>query len=86
MYYLPIVCKWGYFENLMLLENCFLFLACKGGYFGKNCSRVCSPNCKPDTCQHKDGKCTSCAAGWTGYNCSSGNAIIDNIRVESITN
>lgn len=48
--------------------------ACAGGYFGANCSRKCSPHCKPDTCRHADGLCT-CTAGWTGNNCSTGNVI-----------
>lgn len=46
-------------------------LACKTGYFGRNCSRVCSPNCKADTCRHTDGSCT-CAAGYTDFNCTTG--------------
>lgn len=53
----------------------FLLLACMKGYFGANCSRECSPNCKSDTCRHTDGWCTSCTAGWTGYYCTTGNAI-----------
>lgn len=48
--------------------------ACAEGYFGANCSRKCSPHCKPDTCQHADGSCT-CSAGWMGKNCTTGNAI-----------
>ncbi|XP_065938529.1 multiple epidermal growth factor-like domains protein 10 [Magallana gigas] len=44
--------------------------ACEEGYFGTNCSRMCSPNCKPDTCRRTDGSCSSCTAGWTGYNCT----------------
>lgn len=43
------------------------------GYFGTNCSRECSPYCKHDTCQHTDGSCSSCAAGWMGNNCTTGN-------------
>ncbi|XP_052695522.1 multiple epidermal growth factor-like domains protein 10 [Crassostrea angulata] len=42
---------------------------CTHGYYGTNCSRVCSPNCKPDTCRHTDGGCY-CSAGWMGYNCT----------------
>lgn len=45
-------------------------LVCKKGYYGKNCSLVCSPNCK--TCRHTDGLC-SCKAGWMGPNCTTGN-------------
>lgn len=52
----------------------FLFPACAEGYFGANCSRKCSPHCKPDTCRHADGSCT-CTAGWMGNNCTTGNAI-----------
>ena len=43
--------------------------ACANGYYGKNCSSVCSPNCK--TCRHTDGQC-SCFAGWNGFYCSTG--------------
>lgn len=42
---------------------------CKKGYYGTNCSLVCSPNCK--TCRHMDGLCT-CKAGWMGLNCTTG--------------
>lgn len=45
---------------------------CSRGYFGPDCLRECSPNCKPDTCRHTDGSCSSCDAGWTGYNCTTG--------------
>lgn len=68
--------------NLILYDIYDLFLyihlplACTEGYFGTNCSRVCSPNCNPHTCRHTDGMCESCTAGWTGYNCTTGNAII----------
>lgn len=43
--------------------------ACKGGFYGTNCSYVCSPNCK--TCRQTDGLCT-CKAGWMGHNCTTG--------------
>lgn len=56
----------------------FLPLACKEGYFGRNCSQVCSPNCKPDTCRHTDGSCT-CAAGYMDYNCTTGKYITANL-------
>lgn len=52
-------------------------IACKEGYFGTHCSRVCSPHCKPGKCRHTDGSCTLCAEGWTGYNCTTGNFNID---------
>lgn len=45
-------------------------VACKELQYGKNCSLVCSPNCK--TCRHTDGFCT-CKAGWTGTDCTTGN-------------
>lgn len=44
---------------------------CSVGNFGTNCSRICSPNCKPETCRHTDGACT-CASGWTGIDCTTG--------------
>lgn len=43
--------------------------ACEEGYYGRNCSLDCSPNC--ETCRHTDGFCT-CKAGWLGYNCTTG--------------
>lgn len=46
-----------------------IFSACKKGYYGANCSYVCSKNCK--TCRPTDGKCT-CLAGWTGHSCDRG--------------
>ena len=47
----------------------FYSTACRNGYYGQNCSRLCSPNCK--TCKPTDGRC-SCYAGWMGPNCSIG--------------
>lgn len=47
----------------------FPLLACNKGFFGKNCSKVCSPNCK--TCKNTDGIC-SCKAGWMGLTCTKG--------------
>lgn len=45
------------------------YLACKKGFFGRNCSFVCSLHCK--TCRHTDGYC-GCFDGYTGYNCNTG--------------
>ena len=45
------------------------FTACRYGYYGKNCSSVCSPNCR--TCNHTDGICT-CYAGWSRPDCTNG--------------
>lgn len=50
-------------------------LACEKGHFGTNCSQVCSPNCIIDTCRPTDGLCT-CAEGWTGRNCTTGNSLV----------
>lgn len=58
----------------MICLYVYIFLACSKGYFGTGCSWECSPNCRPDTCLHTDGSCTVCAAGWTGYNCTTGNS------------
>lgn len=60
----------------MSLKSYFgILLACIKGYFGTDCSQMCSSNCKPDTCRHTDGWCT-CAAGWTCDNCTTGINII----------
>lgn len=53
-----------------LYSSCLNNLACKFGYYGQNCSRICSVNCK--TCQHTVGLC-SCTAGWHGFHCNKGN-------------
>lgn len=45
-------------------------LACRAGYYGKSCSKICSLNCK--TCRNTDGLC-SCFAGWSGFYCNAGN-------------
>lgn len=55
--------------RLLLIQ----FLACNEGYFGTNCSRVCSPNCQYGQCRHTNGSCTSCVEGWMGGNCTAGN-------------
>lgn len=52
------------------------------GYYGTNCSRVCSPNCKPDTFRHTDGEC-SCSAGWTDYNCTTGKSLTSSIVIKT---
>lgn len=52
-------------------------LACLKGYFGTNCSQVCSPNCQSDTCRPTDGWCI-CAAGLTANNCIIGNCFAHN--------
>lgn len=56
---------------LTLTSLCIFLLACKEGYFGTNCSRKCSPNCKSDKCRHTDGWCI-CDAGLNGGNCTPG--------------
>lgn len=53
----------------------FYSLACSKEYFGTNCSQVCSPNCKPETCRPTDGSCI-CAAGLTADDCTIGNFFI----------
>lgn len=58
--------------QLAWLSLCISYLylsACTEGHYGRNCSLVCSPNCKP--CRNTDGFCT-CIAGWMGSNCSEG--------------
>lgn len=56
----------------IILTGFFMCTACANGYYGKNCSSVCSPNCK--TCRHTDGQC-DCLAGWNGFYCNTGNTI-----------
>lgn len=51
--------------------------ACKGGFYGNNCSLPCSPNCK-ETCHHTDGLC-SCKAGWIGSLCNKGKIYDDSL-------
>ena len=63
-------------DYVSYMFNCWGFLyvaACKKGYYGQNCSRVCSSNCKK--CKPTDGTC-SCYAGWMGPNCRTGICII----------
>ena len=56
-------------DYLLNTYNFSKFTACTNGFYGQNCSRVCSSNCK--NCRHSDGTC-SCHAGWMGSNCSIG--------------
>lgn len=46
-------------------------LACNEEYFGTNCSRECSPNCKSGTCRQTDGW-SICTADLTNDNCTTG--------------
>lgn len=57
-------------DILIIMLSVFCPLACQEGYFGSNCSQVCSPSCKSDTCRHTDGWCNTCAAD---DNCYTGN-------------
>lgn len=68
-------------HGFLVMVYCVYFYppACAAGYFGANCSRECSPHCKPDTCRHADGSCT-CTAGWMGNNCTTGNDIKKDIQ------
>ena len=56
--------------TIMFNTSIFYSTVCKNGYYGQNCSSVCSPNCK--NCKPTDGTC-SCYAGWMEPNCSTGN-------------
>lgn len=57
---------------MMIFHLVLKHLACRMGYYGRNCSMVCSLNCM--TCRNTDGHCT-CIAGWSGFNCNAGNLI-----------
>lgn len=64
--------EFTFYKGLVILffyAVLLFFTACQPGYYGRNCSLLCLPNCK--TCRHTDGLC-SCRAGWTGHNCSIG--------------
>lgn len=56
-------------NNSSIHNFCYSFLACNEGFYGRNCSEVCSPNCM--ICRHTDGLC-ACKAGWSGPRCTEG--------------
>lgn len=62
---------WVLFLFVNTLISLFIISACKEGYFGINCSRKCSPDCKPDTCRHTDGWCLR-DEGLKDGNCTTG--------------
>lgn len=51
-----------------------IFLACKKGWYGVNCSQQCMGHCRDNTvCNHVTGHCDKgCDAGWTGIFCHTG--------------
>lgn len=54
------------------------FSGCPSGFFGRNCSEMCSGNClHKSTCNVTTGYCDDgCAPGWSGADCSEGMAIV----------
>ena len=38
--------------------------ACNIGFWGKNCTQICSEQCKKRECSHEDGKCLECVDGF----------------------
>ena len=42
---------------------------CKSGYFGFRCDGKCSLNCKTQTCDITDGRCSGCKSGFHGDRC-----------------
>ena len=38
--------------------------ACNIGFWGKNCTQICSEQCKKKECGHDDGKCLECVDGF----------------------
>lgn len=63
------------FAGYLEINYFILIVACEKGFFGRNCSFVCSPNC--ETCRNTDGFC-SCKAGWMQPYCSTGKCTIKN--------
>lgn len=49
-------------------ENCFLFTACDGFYYGENCANKCDCGVGATRCDAVSG--CLCMVGWTGVKCS----------------
>lgn len=51
-----------------------MYVECRDGWFGKNCTEPCANNCKENAaCNHVTGLCDKgCAAGWIGPLCDRG--------------
>lgn len=68
------------FVFMVLLWSRALFyqIECKEGWFGQNCSQLCSRHCRDDAfCNHMTGQCEKgCDFGWTGYICEKGNYLL----------
>ncbi|KAK6990664.1 multiple epidermal growth factor-like domains protein 10, partial [Biomphalaria glabrata] len=43
---------------------------CDSGFYGKNCTELCSTFCKDQDCYPETGLCKSCSPGYTGKNCT----------------
>lgn len=56
---------------LLNLNNVLRIIACKAGWYGKNCTSQCPLNCN-GTCEPIKGLCKDCKEGSKGY-CSKGN-------------
>lgn len=39
------------------------------GYYGRDCSLPCPPNCQEGHCDIIEGTCLGCVPGYTGPNC-----------------
>lgn len=59
-----------------------IFLACRKGWYGVNCSQQCAGQCRDNTtCNHVTGHCErGCASGWTGIFCNRGTEKIIKIK------
>lgn len=60
-----------YLQNQAEQFDQFFFVACKTGFYGKDCSNNCSENCFETTsCDRFTGKCDKgCKSGWQGLKC-----------------
>lgn len=47
-----------------------LCLSCESGYYGPNCTKLCSENCLNKACHVNTGYCVKCPTGYFDHNCS----------------
>ncbi|XP_048741401.2 multiple epidermal growth factor-like domains protein 10 isoform X1 [Ostrea edulis] len=61
-------------QNVFKINVLHNVYGCPSGFFGRNCSEVCSGNClHKSTCNVTTGYCDDgCAPGWRGADCSEG--------------
>lgn len=56
-----------------IFANSIHFLACQIGFYGSNCTQVCSDKCVERLCDNTNGVCThGCLDGWKDDLCNQG--------------